>query len=127
MKQMEYGVRTEVDLPFQCALTRTREALQQQGFGVLAETDVRARLNEKLGVDGPRSVIFEACNPEVGLLLPCDVIVYEDVCGGVTVAALDPGAMLSAAGADAEAAAVRKSARARLAAVMDTLRPCASR
>lgn len=132
MKQ-SYGIRTVVDLPFQQALERTKDVLQQQGFGVLSEIDLRAKLNEKLGVDLPRYVILGACNPplaykalqaepEIGLLLPCNVIVYEDLSGRVTVAAVDPNAMLSVVGDSAEVAAVGADARARLVAAIDSLR-----
>ncbi len=94
MNSIEYGASTEVDLPFECALTRTREALQEHGLAVVSEAHV----------DGSRSVIL-------GLGAPGgDVIVYEDVCGGVTIAA--------AGGEDIGA---------RLDAVMDWLRPCAVR
>ena len=73
MKRMEYEVRTEVELPFPCALTRTKEALLQHGLEVLSET----------GIDDPRTVILAMDASEV--------VVYEDACGGVTVVAMGNG------------------------------------
>lgn len=102
-----YGFEISVPLPFADALERTREALSSEGFGVLTEADISATLKNRLDVDFPPYVILGACNPplahraltaerEIGLLLPCNVIVYADEAGGATrVAALDPVAALS--------------------------------
>jgi len=90
------------------AIERTRQALAAQGFGVLSEIDVAATLQAKLGVQVPPQVILGACNPQlankaleiepdIGLLLPCNVVVRED--GGRTVvAALDPQIMVQVPG-----------------------------
>ena len=102
----DYGLRVRVAIPYEKAIERVTAALAAQGFGVLTEIDVRATLQKKLGVEMRRYVILGACNPhlahraltaepEVGLLLPCNVIVYEADGGGSVVAAVDPDAMLS--------------------------------
>lgn len=105
-----YGFGVTVPLPYEVAVQRTREALAAEGFGVLTEIDVAATLEKKLGVKRPPYVILGACNPplahqaleletDIGLLLPCNFIVYEAGGPGTsTVAALDPEAMLRLAG-----------------------------
>jgi uncharacterized protein (DUF302 family) len=91
------------------ALALIKVALKMQGFGVLTEIDVKSTMAEKLGVEFRRYDIIGACNPplahralstdlNVGLLLPCNVIVYEADGGGTVVTALDPEAMLGIAG-----------------------------
>lgn len=105
-----YGLSTTVDLPYEQAVDRTREALGKEGFGVLTEIDVKATLKKKIDVDFRPYVILGACNPplahkalsaelDVGLLLPCNVIVYAaDEPGRSVVAALDPVEALSLTG-----------------------------
>lgn len=105
---MAYGRTVAVDLPFDEAVTRTREALAGQGFGVLTEIDVQATLRAKLGEEVPEQLILGACNPQlahralqvepdIGLLLPCNVVVRRD--GERTlVQALDPQVMVSVPG-----------------------------
>jgi len=121
----DYGIRREVALPFQQALDKTRTALQEQGFGVLTEIDIKAKLREKLGVDFKRYVILGACNPplaykalqaepEIGLLLPCNVIVYENDDRSSVVAAIDPDSMTSVVGDNPAVEQVARDARARL-------------
>ncbi len=118
---------------FDEAVQKTREALQGQGFGVLTEIDTREKMKEKLGVDMPRYLILGACNPplarkalqaepEIGLLLPCNVIVYESAAGETVVAAIDPDAMLAMIGDNAAVAEVARDARTRLTAAIDALR-----
>ncbi len=103
-----YGYRRELETPFEETVTRIRETLQKEGFGVLTEIDMKGKLKEKLDVDFRKYVILGACNPQlaysalqedldIGLLLPCNVIVYESEKGSV-VAAIDAKKMLSVAG-----------------------------
>ncbi|MFW5887762.1 MAG: DUF302 domain-containing protein [Bacteriovoracia bacterium] len=84
----EYGFSKTIDRPFYEVKTAATKALKEEGFGVLSEIDVQAKLKEKLNVDYPSYVILGACNPpfakkvldidpDMGLLLPCNVIVYE--------------------------------------------------
>ena len=101
--ETSYGFGHLVEAPFAEVLERTRDALTTEGFGVLTEIDVKATMKEKLGVDQSAYTILGACNPplarraleaerELGLLLPCNVIVYETE-GGTRVSAMDPGIM----------------------------------
>ncbi len=96
-----FGIRKVLRAGYQETLASLPEALQSEGFGVLTEIDVRETLNKKLGVDFRRYKILGACNPplahraleaelEVGLLLPCNVIVYEGDDGHAVVVAVDP-------------------------------------
>jgi uncharacterized protein (DUF302 family) len=104
--QVKYGISITTPRPYDEALAATKAALKDQGFGVLTEIDVKATMAEKLGVEFRRYDIIGACNPplahkalstelDIGLLLPCNVIVYETDAGGSVVAALDPEAMMS--------------------------------
>lgn len=88
-------------LPFAETVNKVREALQEQGFGIMTEIDVKAKLEEKLGVDFRPYLILGACNPKLahqalsaeinlGTLLPCNVVVYLDDAGRTTVMAMDP-------------------------------------
>jgi uncharacterized protein (DUF302 family) len=94
------------------AVKKTTAALKEEGFGVLCEIDIKEKLKEKLGVDFRRYIILGACNPplayktlqeeiNIGLLLPCNVVVYEaDEVGNSIVAAVDAKAMLSVVGSN---------------------------
>lgn len=101
-------VSAETSLSFEEAVEETRGLLQEAGYGVLSEIDVAAKLEEKLGIEREPYKILGACNPplaregldaepELGALLPCNVIVYE-LDGRVHVAAVEPQAMLSVVG-----------------------------
>ena len=100
----EIGIRTRLRVDYDQAVQAARAALQEEGFGVLTEIDVKATLKAKLDKDFRRYVILGACNPplaqraldadaSVGLLLPCNVIVYEEGDGSV-VAAVNPLSLL---------------------------------
>jgi uncharacterized protein (DUF302 family) len=101
---MNYGYKKQTDLSFEDAVAKTKEMLSKEGFGILTEIDVQATLKKKLGVEYGQYVILGACNPslaykalqtekEIGLLLPCNVIVYE-VAGSVFVATILPTAAM---------------------------------
>src|ERR1039458_578991 len=83
-----YGYVREVTLEFEEAITKIEAALKSEGFGILCQIDIQAKLKEKLGVEFPRYIILGACNPPIayqalqeeinlGLLLPCNAVVYE--------------------------------------------------
>ncbi len=102
-----YGFKRTIDEDFDKTIERTKDALKEEGFGVLSEIRLDEKLNEKLGVDFRRYVILGACNPplayktlqadiNIGLLLPCNVIVYEtEEKDRSVVAAIDAKAMMS--------------------------------
>lgn len=124
-KESQYSIRKVVALPYDEAVEKTKQALKQQGFGVLSEIDMKEKLKEKLDVDFKRYVILGACNPplaykalqaepEIGLLLPCNVIVYETDSGGSVVSAVDPNSMLAIVGDNPIVAEVARDARQRL-------------
>jgi uncharacterized protein (DUF302 family) len=108
-----YGISSTVPLSFDQALARTREALAREGFGVLTEIDVTATLRKKLDVEFRPYIILGACNPplayralqaelDIGLLLPCNVVVYAtDDPARTVVAALEPVEALSLSGNEA--------------------------
>ncbi|HEY9500467.1 MAG TPA: DUF302 domain-containing protein [Pyrinomonadaceae bacterium] len=112
LQHSKYGFSKTVDLPYKDAVEKARAALKEEGFGVLCEIDIKEKLKEKLGVDFRNYVILGACNPSlayktlqqeigIGLLLPCNVVVYEtDETGKSVVAAIDAQTMLSVVGAN---------------------------
>ncbi len=97
---MNYGYKKLVDASYEETITRTKEELQKEGFGVLTEIDVKATLKKKLDVNFDNYIILGACNPpfayqalqveqDIGLLLPCNVIIYEKD-GKTSVSAIVP-------------------------------------
>jgi len=127
-----YGFGTTLKTPYAEALERTRAALKEQGFGVLTEIDVKKTMKEKLGVDFRPYAILGACNPPlahralsadlgIGLLLPCNVVVYDNGDGTSSVEAMDPEAALGIVGDDPAIAAVAGEAKEKLRAAIDSL------
>ena len=110
--RMNYGFEAEVPVAFERAVALTRDALAESGFGILTEIDVRATLKKKLDVEFRPYVILGACNPPIahraltgelaiGLLLPCNVIVYAgDRPGTSVVGVLDPVVQFGVTGRD---------------------------
>ncbi|MFI7510582.1 DUF302 domain-containing protein [Micromonospora aurantiaca] len=128
---MSYAMTTRLTAGFTPTLERVRAALKDQGFGVLTEIDMRSTLREKLGVDMEEYVILGACNPplahcameadrNIGLLLPCNVVVRADGPDATLVQALDPQVMVQLSDA-AELREVADEATRRLRAALDAL------
>jgi uncharacterized protein (DUF302 family) len=101
------GIRRELTIGYDAALAKLPDALRAEGFGVLTEIDVAATLKAKLGVDFRRYKILGACSPthahralgvelELGVMLPCNVVVYERPDGHATIVAIDPSATMAA-------------------------------
>ena len=104
----DYGMQAKMNVPYEEAIEKATAALKEEGFGVLTEIDVKATLKKKIDADFRRYVILGACNPnlahqalqselEIGLLLPCNVIVYETGEGQSMVSIVNPMAMMSVA------------------------------
>jgi uncharacterized protein (DUF302 family) len=132
MEQTAYGLRVTVPLDYEAAIERTTAALKDEGFGVLTTIDVARTLKQKLGADFRQYTILGACNPtlahralqseiDVGLLLPCNVVVYETGPGESVVAAMAPLATIAVAGDNPALAGVATEADARLRRVLASL------
>jgi uncharacterized protein (DUF302 family) len=128
MLATSYTLSTTTSQPFETAVERVRVELKAEGFGILSEIDVQATLREKLGVDEEPYLILGACNPplahqaltvepELGTLLPCNVVVYQRD-GETHISAVDAERMLSIVGNDS-LASVAAEIRAKLAAVVE--------
>ena len=127
-----YGFGTTVAAPYDETVERTRSALKEQGFGILTEIDVKRTMKEKLDLEFRSYVILGACNPPlahkalsaelgVGLLLPCNVVVYDNQDGTSSVEAMDPEAALGIVGDDPAIAAVAREAKTLLRKAIDAL------
>ena len=103
---MDYAFKKEVSLSYEEAITRVTEELKKEGFGVLTEIDIKQTLKKKLDVEFSKYSILGACNPkfahkalkareDIGLLLPCNIIVYENEQGKTIVSIFNPKVMLS--------------------------------
>jgi uncharacterized protein (DUF302 family) len=132
MANVPYGIRKTVALSYHDAVKKTTAALQAEGFGILSEIDMKQKLKEKLDVDYKHYVILGACNPplawkalqaepEIGLLLPCNVIVYEVNEHTSVVSAVDPDSMLGIIRDNPAVAEVARDARERLVRVIDSI------
>jgi uncharacterized protein (DUF302 family) len=130
MSDKSYGLTAKLSVPYDEAVDKVTTALKSEGFGILTEIDVKSTLKKKLDADFRRYVILGACNPplahralqaelDVGLLLPCNVIVYEEGEGSV-VSIIDPLTMVEVSDNPA-LGEVAQEAKARLQRVVDGL------
>lgn len=126
---MNIGMKKQTSLTFERALEELPEALKREGFGVLSRIDLKETLKAKLGVDFRRYTVLGACNPHIahqalshelafGVLIPCNVVVYEDDDKKAVVTAVDPEQTVAAKG-DAAMQGLVKEIRARLARALE--------
>ncbi len=124
-------LKKDTDKPYERVLDEIPELLKSEGFGILTEIDVRETLKKKLDVDFRRYKILGACNPplahqalsttlEVGVMLPCNVVVHERDGGGTTVLAVDPLETIGRAGYD-ELKPLAEQVKAKLARVLEEI------
>ena len=124
------GLKRTLNMGYDEALTRVPEALKSEGFGVLTEIDVKETLKKKIGADFRKYKILGACNPplahralqaelDVGLMLPCNVVVYENEGGRAVVTAIDP--MQTVAAQSRALQPIAEEVRAKLARVLERL------
>ncbi len=125
MKESRYGMGVDVALPYEQALERATEELKKEGFGILTTIDVQRTLKQKLDKDFRKYTILGACNPplahrafeaelEIGLLLPCNVVVYETEAGRSAVSAMAPIAAMGIVGGNPALKDVAREADERL-------------
>jgi uncharacterized protein (DUF302 family) len=136
MRESRYGFGVDVALPYDKALDKTAEELKKEGFGVLTTIDVKQTLKQKLDREFRQYTILGACNPvlasrafdaelEIGLLLPCNVIVYENGEGRSVVAAMAPITAIGMVGGDPALKDVAREADERLRRVLLALKAAA--
>jgi uncharacterized protein (DUF302 family) len=132
VEETRYGLRIAIPVPYEDAIDRASAALKTEGFGVLTTIDVKQTLKQKLDKNFRKYVILGACNPplahraleselEIGLLLPCNVVVYETEPGRSAVSAMAPLAALGVVGDNPALMAVAQEADARLRRVLASL------
>jgi len=125
-----YGIKKQLRIPFDEAIRQVTESLKTEGFGILTDVDISGTIKTKLGKDMPRYRILGACNPalafqalqvepEVGLMMPCNVIVYDDA-GSTVVTAVDPTGTM-AAGGNPAVMEVARTVRAKLEKALERL------
>ncbi|MBW0114312.1 DUF302 domain-containing protein [Pseudonocardia abyssalis] len=128
---MDYSMTITLDLPYDKAVPAVKQALAEQGFGVLTEIDARATMKEKLGKNMEPYIILGACNPQlahrvlevdrrIGLLLPCNVVVRADGDDRSIISALDPQVMVTVPERE-ELRPIADEAGQRIRAALDTL------
>ena len=138
MDETAYGLRVSLNVPYEDAVARATEALKAQGFGVSTSIDVQQTLHAKLGREFRKYLILGACNPqlasraldaelEIGLLLPCNIIVYETGPSSSVVAAMDPMAALGIVRGNVELNQVAREADERLRGALAALDPAHAR
>lgn len=131
METTTYAYKTTVNLSYEEAIQKVTDELRKEGFGVLTEIDVKDTLKKKLDVDFRQYKILGACNPpnaykalqaesDIGLMLPCNVIVYEGESGKTIVAAVDPVASMTAI-ENASLGAVANDVRSKLQRVIEAM------
>ncbi len=126
-----YGISKKLDCTYVEAVEKARAVLGAEGFGILTEIDVKATLKQKLDKDFRNYIILGACNPsyaiealtseiEIGLLMPCNVIVYENDDGSITVSAIDPTVAMTLSD-NAKVCEVARKVKAKLVVAIDNL------